>query len=644
MSRSLLSCVALAVMALASTTASAQIANGSFEGGSLAGWTASGTGQVLSIQNTNVRNGGAAAPMPAVPDGTYFAALSTGPGARVAGGALIDGNSTNDFDPAVLTGSLTYSGRPAVLIFDWNFGSAEPSQGTPYDDIFDVRINGVVVFSGSTTVTSNNISTYPDVPNGASVNWTLNAGILNGTAITRGFGAWRRTCVPIAAATTGTYTLPVAFRVADQADNTVDTVLLVDNVRVAGACDISPALDITQITNTSGSVVEQKTGGFIVRPVQSRLAAINRDGGTVQAFLSTANLTGDNPNALEQVFIRSGTTVSRITGLPISAGGQIQSVNVSDNGTWVVVAARPTSADNFEIYRYNRGGVGTLFQVTNTTGCSNTNPVINDAGTQIAFESTCAALTGLGTTRRVVRAVMTAAAVPPSVTATALPAVAGACTSRNPTITTTGFYIGMETTCTAPGRSNADGNTELVVFASGAAWNQAVATAANWRQVTTTTGAVTNFSLSLNDTTGNWNTLEGALISSGNLTGANADGSTEVFRWVGNNTSANNGTLTAVTTNAVTGDYYTQVFLVGASDYFSFERLNATNGIIEIGEGLSTTAGGAITVVAAGGTFLGLGVAETGTRVIVPFVAAEDILFGQNPDENYELFIGGVTK
>lgn len=627
--------LALALASLAGTS-QAQVANGSFETGALTGWTTGGTGRVAVLENSNVRVGAAAAPMPAVPHGSRFVALSTGPGTLTSNGSQIDGNSTNDFDVARLSTTVPFSGRPAVLVFDWNFASSEANASPPYDDFFDVRINNVVVFSGSVFNATNNTSNYPDVPvtGRGTVNWNINLGVLNTVQLTQGVGPWRRACLPIAAATSGSYNLALQFQVADQGDGTVDSTLMLDNVRVQSACDASPGLDLAQITNTSGSAVEVKGSGFVFRPVDQRLVASNRNGGTVQVFVSSANLATTNPSAIEQVVIRTASGYSSVAGLAISAGGQIQGVDISDDGAWIAIAARETPADNLEIYRYQRS-TAALVKVTNTSGCENRNPVISEGSTVLAFESTCASLTSLGSTRKVVYARFSGA------TPTFRVIPAGNCTSRAPTLSRSGKYIAMESTCNPPGRSNGDGNMEL--FAYDAADNGNAN--ANWRQVTNTTGSATfHFGISLNEATGNFSALEAVFISSASLVGStNSDGSTEVYRWVGNSTQSNNGTLTQVTTNTLTGKHYTQVALATANDYFSFERIDAASGSIEVGTGRSTTAGGGTTVVAIGGNYLGLGVAETTTHVLVPFVAAEDFT-GTNADGNYELFQGSVAK
>lgn len=634
----ILSPAALLALAVVAAPAAAQVANGSFETGDLTGWTAGGTARVAVVQNVNFRTAAnAAAAMPPVPNGTRFAALSTGPD-TISNTTVgnIDGNAYNDFDMATLNGTIVYSGRPAVLVFDWNFASSERSQSTPYDDYFDVRIsNSHTVLSGSAAITSNNDSPFPDVAvtGLGNVNWTMNAGVLNGVSLTQGVGAWNRACVPIPTATAASYSLPVSFRVFDQRDSTVDTVLLIDNVRVQGACDVSPGADVTQVTATTGSQTTVKGGGFVFTPAQARLVAANRSSGAVRIFGSSANVTGDNPNVITQPFLRTSTGYSRLGSLTVSAGGTVQAVNLSDNGNWAVVAVKTSEAENLEIYRYQIS-TGTLTRVTTTANCENRNPSINDAGTLLVFESTCNAITGQGTARKVVY------------TRFATPTVwyvlpAGNCTSRNPSLSTDGRYIGMESVCNPPGRSNSDANVDLFVFDTTS--NQ-ITTDTRWRQVTLTTGAATNFSLSLSSATGNFNTLEAVLISSASLVGStNTDGTTEVFRWVGNNTTSNNGTLTQVTTNSTTGKYYTQALLASANDYFSFERLDAVSGTVEVGAGLSTAAGGNVTAVTIGGTFLGLGVAEDATNVYVPFVAAEDIT-GGNADGNYEVFQGRVAK
>lgn len=622
------------VLAGVAGTSQAQVANGSFETGTLAGWTTSGTGRVAVLENSNVRAGSAAAPMPAVPDGSRFVAISTGPGNLGGSGSQIDGNSTNDFDSAQLNGSLSFSGRPAVLVFDWSFASSEANASPPYDDFFDVRINNVVVFSGSVFNATANTSNYADVPatGRGTVNWNINLGVLNTVQLTQGVGAWRRACVPIAAATTGNYTLPISFRVGDQGDGTVDSTLLLDNVRVQASCDPGLGAGVDQLTFTSGALVERKGPGFVFTPVDQRLAASNRNGGTHHVLVSSANLSGDAPGGFEQVFLRSGTSYSRI-GPVMTASGRVQDVAISDDGNWIAIAARPGATGNTEIYRVQRSN-GATVQMTDTgaASCENSNPVISEGTPVLVFESTCNALTGQGSTRKVVYRRGTVA------TLRVIPA--GNCMSRSPSITGAGRFIGMESSCNPPGRSNATFNNELFVFRTN---SDSITTSSRWRQVTVTT-AGTHFSLSLADTSDDFDDVEGVFVSDGSLVGSgNTDGSTEVFRWVGNGTTSNNGSLVQVTDNSGTGKYYTQVRTAGSSDYFSFERIDFSSGTMEIGVGLSTLNGGNLTPLVVGDAFLGLGVAETTTEVLVPFIGTGNTS-GQNADGNYELFLGRVSK
>lgn len=626
--------LALALAGLAGTS-QAQVANGSFETGNLTGWTTGGTGRVAVLQNSNIRVGSAAAPMPAVPDGSRFVAISTGPGTLTSSGSQIDGNSTNDFDSAQLNGSLSFSGRPAMLIFDWNFASSEANASPPYDDFFDVRINNIVVFSGSVFNSTANTSNYADVPvtGRGTVNWSVNLGVLNTVQMTQGVGAWRRACVPIAAATTGNYTLPISFRVGDQGDGTVDSTLLLDNVRVQASCDPGLGASVEQLSVTSGAMVERKGAGFVFTPVDQRLAVSNRNGGTYHVVVSSANLSGNAPGGFEQVFLRSGTTYTRI-GPVMTAAGRVQDVAISDDGAWIAIAARPGATGNTEIYRVQRSN-GTSVQITSTSAasCENGNPAISDGASPIlAFESTCNALTGQGGTRKVVYRSGTAA------TNYVIPA--GNCLSRSPTVTGAGRFIGVESTCNPPGRSNGTFNNELFVFRTN---GNSIGTSSRWRQVTVTT-AGNHFSLGLADTGDDFEDVEGVFVSDASLVGSgNNDGSTEVFRWVGHSTTANNGTLTQVTDNPITGKFYTQVRLAGSSDYFSFERIDFSSEAMDVGVGLSTINGGNLTPLVAGDAFFGLGVAETATEVLVPFIGTGNIN-SQNADGNYELFLGRVSK
>ncbi|MDW8479150.1 MAG: hypothetical protein RML12_04005 [Xanthomonadales bacterium] len=156
------------------------IPNGGFESG-LAGWTVGGTGRVAAIQGSDITGGSFSAFQ-----GSFFAALSTGPGNAGGGAVRIDGNTTDEFDAATLAVTVNIPFRPAVLAFEWSFASSEQDQAAQYDDLFDVMIyQGTPptdptttgrVFSGSSPRNSGtSISNFPDthILGTTVVNWSI---------------------------------------------------------------------------------------------------------------------------------------------------------------------------------------------------------------------------------------------------------------------------------------------------------------------------------------------------------------------------------------------------------------------------------------------------------------------------------------
>src|SRR5690606_17787599 len=128
--------------------------------------------------------------------------------------------------------------------------------------------------------------------------------------------------------------------------------------------------------------------------------------GSAFAFASNGNYGGQNPNLLQQVYIYD-TTYSRVSGLTLSAGGSVQGVSLSGptvgalRGRYIAIAATLNATASRQIYRWDRQ-TSTLTQVTSSSGCENRNPSISSDGNRIAWETTCNAYTGQGSTKKVV--------------------------------------------------------------------------------------------------------------------------------------------------------------------------------------------------------------------------------------------------
>ena len=141
---------------------------------------------------------------------------------------------------------------------------------------------------------------------------------------------------------------------------------------------------VTQITKA--------TGGF-----GSAVPSIN-DPGTRIAFVSDRNLTPGSPGNADgnsEIFLFD-TTSGLFTQITNSTGGGNSSPSINAAGTRIAFVSdrnltpgSPGNADgNSEIFLFDTTS-GLFTQVTNTTGCVNRGPSINNAGTRIAFESTC---------------------------------------------------------------------------------------------------------------------------------------------------------------------------------------------------------------------------------------------------------------
>ncbi|RYD16145.1 MAG: hypothetical protein EOP90_04950 [Lysobacteraceae bacterium] len=631
----------LLACSLATGPAAAQLVNGNFETGTLAGWSVGGTGAAAAVRTSHFTGG-----TPPTVEGTWFALLSNGPENRGGGAQRYDGNTTDDFDFVSLTQTVTVPFAPAVLAFDWNYPSSEQQQPDDFDDLFDLRIgiNGgalVQAWSGSSCKSNGtNYSNFPSAPcTGLGlVNWSLNASspaAVRNTLLRHGVGGWRHACVPIGGLTAGA-TVTLRFAALDQGDTGYDSALMLDQVEIRSSCDATPTESLRQLTDTSGSAVELKGGGFELRPVDSFPIATNASG-TQLAFASSANLTGDNPSAIRQVYAWNGSAYARATGLTLASGGSVQNLAMVANaaGRYVAIAARLNASAPQHVYRWDRTGgvVETVTPASIPAGCVNENPVIGENGTRIVWESTCASLTGAGSARKIVVSTRGATSWP-------APAVlellgTGACEARNPRIdgnTGAGQFVVLESNCNPRGGSNnSDASWEVfrkdLATTGTAGWRQVTATAAT-RTCTGGSGSesVFNFSPDVGGTAGRYTLF----ISNADLAGTNAAcDSWQVFV---NDASGGTSQLTP----AATTPRYLAVSLHPDGNNYAFERLG-TSFLSEIGRRQRATPATDVTVfqgvLGATGARIGL----DGSVPVIHFYGADDPLV-DNADGNIEIF------
>jgi hypothetical protein len=584
--------------------------NGSFESG-LSGWTVGGTNQAASITAANMP-----CCLTTAADGSRFAALSTGPN-DVAGGAAIniDGvGGNNDFDAATLSTTLTFTGSPAYLAFAWSFGNSEQAEANIYDDLFDVAIDGSVVFARSVPKNDNSVySSYPDAPRGGQALATrqiTGAAPISGSNIAFGTAPFQVACVAIPATVAGPNSKTLRFRVADQSDAGFDSVAFIDDVRVVADCADVGAPLLRQLTSSAATTVEVKGGGLEFRIAQSRGAAVDDTGRDI-AFISSANLTGDNPNVIEQVYMWNGASFARVAGLNVLSGGQVQSVGLSGDtrngfrGRYVAIAAQLTATDNTEIYRWDRN-TSTLTQITTTSGCDNRNPQISDDGIRLVFDSTCNSLTAAGVQRRIV--------FWDGGVTTSRPAGGAACFARLPRMgrSNSNRFVTFESNCATLSGANADGNSEIY------RWQRTPA--ASFTRVTTTAANVINASPDIS--------ADGNIIFFvSNQYDASGASTAEVYRW-------SSGTTTRIT-NSANLAYYLGVRIDINATRYAFERLNLATFSSEIGHARTDQTGETVVAVDPGQLIPAFGV--DGVNAVISFGSPGDHS-GSNADGNAELF------
>ena len=581
------------------------VANGGFENGDFSGcWVVGGLGQVEVLQASNF------SPAITPTQGTRFALLSTGPNDPDTPVGDIDGNGTNEYNSSTLSITFAVSTAPVMLCFDWLFLTDEIGQPLTFDDIFRVTLNGGIILSGSVRHPGG-ISPYPDTAAYNGVSYNVNStGATDNSNFDSGRTNFSNFCTTIN--TNGLYTLQ--FLVADQGDRVMDSGLLIDNLTVTAQCvDTS----ITQITNSSGSNLELKNGGFAFT-VQSNDSVAASDNGQVLAFVSSGNYLGGNPNLRRQLYTYTGGTFARITA---NTNGHVGHPALTSNGRWLVFeySGNPlgTNADgNIEIFRYDRTN-GSLVQVTNTTGGSNTFPsVSNDgSGRRVSFLSNSTHLTtgdsfNLDGNKEVV--------IWDANTGNYFYNGTSGCTNVGPEISqnTQGRYVSFTSSCNYTG-GNADGNLEVFQ------WDRQNN---NYTQVTNSSNAAGDF----NDVvTSNDSGQFLAFVSNANYGGQNPAKNIVVYRY--NRGGA--GTITRIVASSATL-LYTNVDIDDSGSNLGIERFNVNTGEFDI---LHYNVGSAALSLLASGnaSFPAVGVNNGVANVAFQ---SDGNYSGNNPDANLEIW------
>lgn len=638
MNRSPLAVFLVSLLGCACDHVAAQVVNGGFETGALTpDWTLGTQNRAAVVQSSNFSPGPVAAP-----GGTRFLAMSNGPG-QISGTARnIDGNGTSDFDLTTLQQTVTFTATtsPARLVFAWNFPTSEQDQPGQYDDLFDVQttVNGNTsrVFSGSSCKNDGtSFSPYPNVPCFGStvLNWTINGpSPITNTSLRYGVGQWQNACVEIPGTVIGSNTVTVQFRIGDQGDGEFDSALLLDDIAIRDSCNAA-ATTLQQITTSSGGFVEVKNGGLEYRPIDNGPALSTDNTGNAFAFASSGNYTGDNPNVLQQVFIRDGT-YSRVTGLTIASGGSVQGVSLSGptvdslRGRYVAIAATLNASASQQIYRWDRQS-SSLSQVTNTSGCSNKNPSISSDGNRIAWETTCATYTGQGATQKIVYSTFSSGSWSGPVNFMAAGTPAASCTGSEPHLSRgdNGNFIAMVSNCRLTGNPTPVAPEIYRYSISGSAW----------RRITTAPNSQTaNFSPSIDAVTGSNAGRYIYFVSDGNYFNITGGGAPDIYRY-----DIGASTLKQVTSTAA-GNGYVSVHQAadGGGQYFAYEYVNGSTNQFEVGTGNYN--GSVVTLKLGASMELSLGVdagIDSGGVPTVVFLSNNDLMSpSQNADGNTEIY------
>ena len=603
---------------LGATTATAQISNGSFENGDLSSWTAGGQASVEAVQSS------AFSPAITPVDGAWFALLSTGPGNTGGGAQDIDSNGDDDFDATSLSTTVTVASANQTLSFSWAFLTGEQVSPAGEDDVFLVTLDGVPILTASAPIRRNR-SPFPNTAGLDGVAYTVSsAGPTNGSDFDEGLAAFSFFCVQIA--DPGSYTLE--FKVADQHDATVDSGVLIDHVELPSVSCGDGAF--TQLTQTTGGRVEAKGGALEFELSSSSSPAASNDGKTF-TFVSDADLLGDNPSLVDQLYSWDGASYTRLTA---NTSGELFEPSLTSNGTWLAFASTSdlTGANsdlNREIFRCSVAScIGTLVQVTDTTSCNNETPSIasDTTGGFVAFETDCTDLApGFNADGNAEVVVWNESGGGFDTFETT------GCGSQEPSLSThdAATYVSFTSDCDFTG-GNSDGNFEIFQ------WDRV---GSSFTQITTSTGS---------SNTGPWSSHDGSLVSflsnADYDTGNNAANDLLTFLW-------NRGTNTL-----------TQMSPAGVFDQDLFSSLDDSGAWIAIERlGLFTNQTGIHLIDTANPrTLLDVVTAPAATMTTSPIVSNNGVtrtivlpsrgdLAGNNGDGNQEIFttvatLGGLNN
>ncbi len=577
-----------------------QVTNGGFESG-MAGWTVSGANKADSVTASNFT------PNQVFPvEGTRFLVLATGP--FDVGGPIgdVDGNGVREYNITTVSQNVSVSFPEQKLCFYWKFLTNDILSCTGgwefYDDLFQVRINGWDIIRRSIRKPGG-ISPFLDTPAYDNRDYRIVGSAVGGNVFDRacaGATDWYQTCVAVP--NSGTYNLE--FLIADQGDSAVDSALAVDQVELI---PYNHVVSLYQVTDSAGVYIEDKGGTLIWRPRETWYADISENGGKI-VFGSSGDFGTGNPNGYMQVFVKDSGGINRLTSM---TGGGVEGVGISPSGDYVVYSAQDdplgTNGDgNKEIFLFSYVGVPNTSQLTNSSGCVNSYPVVSNNGV-VAFETTCSGIVP-GHNSDGNKEIL----IWDSSNSLYLYRETTNCSSFAPQITADGTRVVFVSNCNYTG-GNSDGNNEIFL------WD---IPSDSIIQITTSSASIMNVSPDISDTG------EVVFVSNGDyLPGNNVDGSVEVFKWSG-------GSFSMVTDRV--GEIFLKARIDGAGEYVAAERLDALTGEVEIFY-FKLTAPKVTNSIAKGINELLQRVVSVNGIPIVLFISTQDYA-GLNPDSNRELF------
>ncbi len=496
--------------------------------------------------------------------------------------------------------TVALPGLPLTYVITVGNDGPNDAPGSLVTDIFPPELNNISWTCAATGGAScpgsgsGDINELVDLPVGSTVTFTVDTTVDSGASGTL--------------SNTATVDIPPGMFDTDDSNNSA-----------TDTDSLDPSLLPVQITDSSGDNVIVKDGGWHWIPIANHQAALS-DNGSVLAFVSNGDFTGNNTDLGSEIFVHTdGGDIEQVTDVPAPvAFDHAATPALSRNGRWLVFTSTADLTGgnpdwNREVFRMDRNNDNAITQVTSTTTGEQGSPTVTNNGRRISFTTTASDLiSGFNADGNQEVAVWNNGALRGFEST--------GCHNHTPRISrhNQGRYVAFTSNGNLTG-DNADMNNEIFQWR----WDQGDS---GMNQVTDSQGLLNDVACTSQD-----GSLL-AFLSNADYTGQNGDNSLEVFTW-----DRNSGNFTQVTVSSQLV-LHTMVAMDDDEDYLAVERFNILSGSFEIHH--IDLGSGSSTLVVSGESFLPT-IGVSGSTTVVAFESTEDYV-GLNGDGNSEIWIARV--